>query len=210
MRPPPDDASPVREVALDASCPSCGTAGLQMRSMGLDIPYFGDALQTTVLCGACGFRHADVLLTRQGAPTRHTLRVPGAHDLSARVVRSSSCTVRVKELAAVIEPGPRSDAFISSAEGVLHRLRDILAFLARNGNTKPRREAARTSLERLARMIDGAEPFTLVLEDPFGNSAILHDGATVEPLSEREVRGLKTGVFTLELRPGGPRVRASP
>ena len=50
----------------------------------------------------------------------------------------------------------------------------------------------------------------VVLEDPFGNSAILHEAAEVRPLSDAEVRGLKTGVFTLELRPGGPRARASP
>jgi zinc finger protein len=181
-----------------------------MRSMALDLPYFGDALQTTVLCGECGFRHADVLLTKQGAPTRHTLRVRNGGDLRARVVRSSSCTVRVLEMEAVMEPGPRSEAFISNAEGVLHRFRDIFGFLARNANTKPRRDAARKSLERLAAMIEGREPFTLVLEDPFGNSAILHEDAVADPLSDKEVSRLKTGVFTLELRPSGPRSRASP
>jgi zinc finger protein len=108
-----------------------------------------------------------------------------------------------------MEPGPRSDAFISNAQGVLHRFRDIFEFLARNANTRPRREAARGSLERLAAMVDGREPFTLILEDPFGNSGILHDGARAEGLTDEELRGLKTGVFTLELRPGGPRARAS-
>ena len=202
--------SPVREVVLDAPCPVCAAPGLQMRSMALDIPYFGDALQTTILCEGCGFRHADVLLTNEGEPTRHALRVNDARDLSARVIRSSSCTVRVPELRAVMEPGPRSEAFISNAEGVLHRFRDIFEFLARNGNTKPRREAAGESLDNISRMIGGQVPFTVVLEDPFGNSAILHEAAEVRPLSDAEVRSLKTGVFTLELRPGGPRARASP
>ena len=209
VAPEVDDASPVREVTLDAPCPVCAAPGLQMRSMGLEIPFFGDALQTTILCRECGFRHADVLLTKQGDPTRHTLRIGTAGDLDARVVRSSSSTVRIPELGAVMEPGPRSDAFISNAEGVLHRFRDIFDFLARNANTKPRREAARASLTRLAAMIEGREPFTLILEDPFGNSGILHDGALVEGLTDGEIRGLKTGIFTLELRPGGPRARAS-
>ena len=204
-----DDASPVREVTLDAPCPVCGGPGLQMRSMALDIPSFGDALQTTILCGECGFRHADVLLTNQGPPTRHTLRIGSPDDLSARVVRSSSCTVRVPELGAVMEPGPRSEAFISTAEGVLHRFRDIFEFLARNANTKPRRDAARTSLDRLAGMVDGKEPFTVVLEDPFGNSGIPHEAARTDALTDAEVGRLKTGVFTLELRPDGPRTRAS-
>src|SRR3989304_1311752 len=65
---PADPASPVRDVALHAPCPMCGAANLRMRSLSMDIPYFGEALQTTVLCEACGFRHADVLLAGGGAP----------------------------------------------------------------------------------------------------------------------------------------------
>ena len=178
--------------------------------MSIDIPYFGDALQTTVLCEACGFRHADVLHTRQGDPTRHALRVGGPEDLDARVVRSASCTVRVPELGVVMEPGPRSDAFISNAEGVLHRFRDIYGFLTRNADTERARRRATKSLETINRMIDGREPFTLVLEDPSGNSAILHEAAEVRPLTEAEVRRLKTGVFTIEASRGGRRAPASP
>src|SRR3990170_4606625 len=100
-----DEDSPVREVALESACPMCGAQPLLMRSLRLDIPYFGDALQTTVLCRECGFRHEDVI---------------------ARVVRSSSCTIRIPEVGAVMEPGPQSEAFISNVEGVLGRFRDIL------------------------------------------------------------------------------------
>src|SRR3989442_1097514 len=180
-----------------------------MRPMALVIPYFGDALQTTVLCEGCGFRHADVLLTKEGPPTRHRLFVRGSSDLTARVVRSSSCTVRVPELGAEMEPGMRSEAFISTAEGVLHRFRDILGFLSRNGDTEDRRRAALKSLGTLEKMLNGKEPFTLVLEDPLGNSAILHDQAEVATLSKREAARLKTDRFTLELRPPGPRARVS-
>jgi zinc finger protein len=204
-----DPSNPVREDALDVSCPVCGAPHLKMRSLALDLPYFGDALQTTVLCEACGFRHADILLTNQGSPTRHSLRVLGPSDLNARVVRSSSCTVRVPEIGAVMEPGPRSEAFISNAEGVLHRFRDIFGFLARNADSEPRRRAARDSLDTIARMIEGHEPFTLILDDPFGNSAILHESTEVRPLTDREVRSLKTGVFTIEVRPRKPRSPAS-
>ena len=206
----PDPESPVGEVVLDSPCPMCGGRPLKMRTLGLDLPYFGDALQTTVLCGACGFRHADVLLSKEGRPTRHSLRVRDPADLSARVVRSSSCTVRVPELGAVMEPGPMSEAFVSNAEGVLHRFREILGFLTRNADSDGKRAAARASLTTISRMIDGREPFTLVLEDPFGNSAIVHEAADVRPLTDAEVRNLKTGVFALELRPRRPRDPASP
>ncbi|HLB68934.1 MAG TPA: ZPR1 zinc finger domain-containing protein [Thermoplasmata archaeon] len=201
--------SPVHEVALASACPMCGSHPLTMRSFRLDIPFFGDALQTTILCGPCGFRHADVIHTAQGSPTRHQLRVQRPDDLNARIVRSSSCTVRIPEIGGLMEPGPRSDAFISNAEGVLRRFRDILGFMSRNEETKARQAKARASLKAIDEMIDGQRPFTIVLEDPFGNSAILHEDVEDRPLTEDEIRNLKTGMFVLEL-PRGTQDHASP
>ncbi|OGS49784.1 MAG: hypothetical protein A3K65_01135 [Euryarchaeota archaeon RBG_16_68_12] len=200
----------MQETLLDAPCPMCGGRRLVLRSLQLDLPYFGDALATVVLCGDCGFRHADVLLTKEGRPTRYRLRVRGPADLSARVVHSSTCTIRIPELKAVMEPGQTSEAFVSNAEGVLLRFREVLGFLSRNAASRRKRAAAVASLETVARMIDGREPFTLVLDDPFGNSAILHEAAEVRPLTDAEVRGLKAGAFTVELRARAPRSPASP
>jgi len=205
-----DEDSPVREVALESACPMCGAQPLLMRSLRLDIPYFGDALQTTVLCRECGFRHADVIHTELGAPTRNTLRVRRAEDVNARVVRSSSCTIRIPEVGAVMEPGPQSEAFISNVEGVLGRFRDILGFLVRNAESDRRRAEARASLRAVDEMVEGRRPFTVILDDPFGNSGILHDEAEVRPLTEHEVKNLKTGMFVLEPGPSGVRPRASP
>ncbi len=108
-----------------------------------------------------------------------------------------------------MEPSMRSESFISNAEGVLRRFRGVFEFLARNGDSDARRRAARKSLGVLERMIDGREPFTLVLEDPSGNSAILHEAAEVRTLSEREARRLKQNSFTMDLRPDASRARAS-
>jgi len=108
-----------------------------------------------------------------------------------------------------MEPSMRSESFISNAEGVLRRFRGVFEFLARNGDSEARRRAARKSLGVLERMIDGREPFTLVLEDPSGNSAILHEAAEVRTLSEREARRLKQNSFTMDLRPDASRTRAS-
>lgn len=205
----PDGDSPVREVALESACPLCDAQPLRMRSFRLDIPYFGDALQTTVLCGECGFRQADVIHTEQKPPTRHTFLVRRAEDVNARVVRSASCTIRIPELGAIMEPGPQSEAFISNVEGVLRRFRDTLGFLVRNAETEERRAEARASIGAVDEMVEGRRPFTVILDDPFGNSGILHDEAELRPLTEREVKNLKTGMFVLELGPSGARPRAS-
>jgi len=169
----------------------CGGSSLVMRSVPLDLPYFGEALQTTVVCQSCSFRHPDLLLTREAQPARYELSVAGPHDLSARVVRSASGTIRVPELRATIEPGPRAEAFVSNAEGVLRRLRDIADFGVRASETPAARRTAERIVATIDAMIAGGRPFTLIIEDPTGNSAILHARARKRTLTETEARRLK-------------------
>jgi len=183
----------MREVAVDGTCPLCGGTSLVMRSLPLDLPYFGEALQTTIVCHSCSFRHPDLLLTREAEPVRYELRIVGAHDLSARVVRSASGTIRIPELRAAIEPGPRAEAFVSNAEGVLRRLRDIADFGVRAADGSRAREMAKRTVATIDTMIAGERPFTLIIEDPTGNSAILHDRARKDVLGETEARRLKRG-----------------
>lgn len=165
-----------------------------MRSLPLNIPYFGDALQTTVLCQSCSFRHPDLLLMNQGPPMRYELRIDSPGDLTARIARSSACTVRVPELHARIEPGLRAEAFVTNAEGVLRRIRDITAFLVRNANGPAAKRTAESTIRTLDEMIAGRRPFTIVLEDPTGNSAIVHERAQKTILTDREAQRLKRAV----------------
>ena len=48
-------------------------------------------------------------------------------------------------------------------------------------------------------MRDGkAPPCTVILEDPFGNSAILAEGAQREPISEADAELLKVGMLVYD------------
>jgi zinc finger protein len=81
-----------------------------------DVPYFGEAMLIAGVC-SCGFRHSDTILLCQKEPARYSLEVTDLEDLNARVIRSSSGTIRVLELGVDIEPGPASDLHISNVEG---------------------------------------------------------------------------------------------
>jgi zinc finger protein len=187
-----------RELAVDARCPACHGAGLTLRTMTQTMPYFGDVLLTTVQCDRCGFRHSDTMVMQQRPAARHTLRVERAEDLEARVVRSHSGTYRVPELGFSAEPGEGSESFVSNVEGVLDRVQEVLVRARLMFPDPPRRERAEELLGRLARMMEGREPFTLVVEDPFGNSAILSERARQELLSEEEAGKLRTGMVILD------------
>ena len=181
----------MQEIPVDGLCPTCGQATLLLRTLPMEIPFFGDALQTATLCRSCTYRQADLILSREGSPLRYELRVESPDDLDARVVRSGSGTIRVPEVGMTVEPGPRAEAFVSNAEGVLRRLQDIIGFAMRHADSEVSRKKAKRLAGRVDRMIAGQTPFTLIIDDPTGNSAILHDRATKRALTVAQARRLK-------------------
>ncbi len=172
---------------------------MTLRSLDLDLPYFGEALQTTLVCTACGYRHGDLLLSRHREPVRATLRVAGPECLSARVARSSSGTIRIPELGAAMEPGPRAEAFVSNVEGVVRKFLDVVRGQEAVAETTAERNRLRGVRSRIESMADGREPFTFILEDPTGNSDIFHADAVRETLSAQDAARLKSSEAVLDL-----------
>lgn len=199
-KPAPEFASgPIRETTLDAPCPVCGHSPLTLRSLEMDLPYFGDAIQTTLACIACGYRHGDLLLTRHREAIRITLRVVRPEQLSDRVARSSSATIRIPELGAAMEPGPRADAFVSNVEGVLRRFLSVVQGQEAVADTRSARATLVRVRQRIEGMIEGKEPFTFIIEDPAGNSDVQDDEAVRDFLSPEEAAALKSSETMVDL-----------
>lgn len=183
--------------AEETPCPACNDEdGLEMRSITHEMPHVGEVVETVLDCDNCGFRSTTTMIAEQDEAVRYELEVAG-DGLTARVVRSTSCTVRVPDLGIDIEPAHASDAYITNVEGVLKRIERVLGHVRR---TEDGDEADKADelLTKLQRMIDGDRSFTLILEDPFGNSAIVHDDVASRPLSDEEVDQLRTGQTTFK------------
>jgi zinc finger protein len=171
---------------------------LTMASITVNVPYFGDGMETTLRCGACGFRHADFMILSQKEPLRLEFRAETPEDLTVRVIRSNSGTIRIPELGFTAEPSPLSESYVSNMEGVLDRAKDILlTALEFNGDDPAKVALLQDYLSRYERMIGGHMPFSLVIDDPFGNSAILSDRVQRRALTPEEVETLKTGMVIL-------------
>lgn len=182
-----------------AVCPACGHRGLDYNAENIDLPYLGASLETMLRCPECGFRHTDFVLLETKDPLRVSYRITSEADMSVRVVRSSSGTIRIPELGIVIEPGVASEAFITNIEGILVRIEKVLAQLLRDATDDPQRARIEGLQATLEAMRDGkAVPATLVLEDPFGNSSILAEKAVQEPILPEEAERLKVGAFVFD------------
>ncbi|MGQ0535464.1 MAG: ZPR1 zinc finger domain-containing protein [Methanobacteriota archaeon] len=185
---------------LDAKCPACGRATLQIRSFTHEVPYFGEALETLLLCVDCGYRHVDFTILEQREPMRYALACRGRDDFGVRVIRSNTGTFQVPELGFTAEPTQLSESFVSNVEGVLERVKKAFETALAGAEDEPQAQEIRLRLARLDRMLLGEDEFTLVLEDPLGNSMIVSDKAERRKLTDEEVRRLEDGLPVLDLK----------
>ncbi|HDN74352.1 MAG TPA: ZPR1 zinc finger domain-containing protein [Archaeoglobus sp.] len=178
-------------------CPKCGRE-LKVKTVTYPTPYFGEILLTSLTC-ECGFKYANTLILGFNYPVRFTIKI-NKETLYTKVVRSTSCTIRIPEIQTSIEPGPASQAFITNLEGILRRVEDAVRMAMRwHSHDIKKVERCKQILEKINRTIEGNEELTLILEDPLGNSAIISDQAFKERMSEDEIRELKTGMYELDV-----------
>ncbi len=188
------------KLTTTANCPVCSSV-IEFDWETQDIPYFGEAMLIAGVC-SCGFRHSDTILLCQKEPARYSLEVTDLEDLDARVIRSSSGTIRVPELGVDIEPGPASESYVSNVEGVLDRIEGIVDFATRSAQDAGSSEATEKGesiLESISLARQGKFKLTMVIEDPLGNSAIASEKAVRTLLTDEEIASLQTGMMLLDI-----------
>jgi len=181
-------------------CPSCNRKSLRVNNTIISIPYFGEVLDFTILCSNCGYRKADIMPIEIKEPSRYSLNVKSACDASIRIVKSSTCTIRIPELGVTVEPGPISEGYISNVEGLLSRISKVIGMGMKMGEDEEKKNG-KDLIERIDRLIEGQETVCIILEDPLGYSAIASDKAIREPLTKEELKDLKYGDSDFEIIP---------
>ena len=184
----------MQEVPVEIPCPVCKVEGkVAMMTHVDEIPYFGEHTQVTVLCNACGWRQTDFIPAEGKKPGASTLVISKPEHMQARVIRSSSCTVKLVELDLEVNPGSASTGYVSNVEGVIDRFMDVIIMVTRQayiGDTemsdiKRLQEMHTALLELKEDPIPNA--LTLELLDPNGHSQIIHEDASMRELDEKEL-----------------------
>ncbi|MAV57899.1 MAG: ZPR1 zinc finger domain-containing protein [Candidatus Thalassarchaeaceae archaeon] len=185
------------ESSVEQSCPICGNENsLKMMAHSSEIPYFGEHTQITMSCNSCGWRVTDFIPAEGKKAGSWTLIVSSTEHISARVVRSSSCTVRIAELGLEVTPGSSSTGYISNVEGVLDRFASAIGTIRRQADVE-NDEVTKTKCDELLSKIDmvksGELVVTLELLDPVGHSQILHEEAVSSEISDEDAKELDPG-----------------
>ena len=176
-------------------CPLCGKE-IVTNWVQDNIPFFGEVMHITSMC-ECGFRFTDTLILAQHKPVHYEMAVRTRDDIDARIVRSTSGTIRIPELGVDMEPGPASESFISNIEGVLDRVANILEMVVR-WNEDDKTQRAEELLSNIEKIKAGEFGITVIIEDPLGNSAIISENAICRELTQEEANCLKTGMIVFE------------
>jgi len=183
---------------VDLPCPICNSQGqVGMMTHVDEIPYFGEHVQLTLLCDDCGWRQTDFIPAEGRKPGAHSILVNKSEHLSSRVVRSSSCTVRIPELDLEVTPGTAATGYVTNVEGMFNRFIEVVEMVYRQVIEDDIDSATEVAemLVALNAITDGLfeRPMTLELLDPHGLSQILHVDAIERDLSEIELERLPVG-----------------
>ncbi|MFH1224278.1 MAG: ZPR1 zinc finger domain-containing protein [Candidatus Diapherotrites archaeon] len=181
-------------------CANCGEPAKIVQTVRA-VQHFGKVIMLTMSCPACGFRFVDVFSAGVRKPSRFEAKVSGANDLRTKIVRSSSSTIRIPELGVTIEPAALSEGYISNLEGLLERIESAASILASSadGEGKPNADAA---LEKIRSAKNGSEKFTVIIEDPLGNSALIGKKVSHRALTKAEIKKLRVPMQVFDLGRG--------
>ena len=172
-------------TVVPGPCPSCSKE-IEYLYQTENIPYFSEILLVSANCLSCGYRYVDTQLLKSAEPCRYEFFLSGAEDISVRVIRSMTATIKIPEMGVQIDPGPACQGFVTNIEGVLDRIENIVRGALIWAENEERENATKL-LDQIGKARAGALPFTLIIEDPSGNSAIISEKVKKTPLeTDRE------------------------
>ena len=187
------------DSVVELPCPVCNVENnLMMRTHSAEIPYFGEHTQVTLMCDSCGWRQTDFIPADGVKPGGWSLCIDNLSKLSARIVRSSSCTVCIPELDLEVNPGSSNAGYVTNAEGILMRFAGVVKMITNDLRADDDEEVLKRCDELAASIAavksgDCDHPLHIVLLDPRGHSQILHENAEPRELAADELERLPVG-----------------
>ncbi|GJQ10027.1 hypothetical protein GpartN1_g1818.t1 [Galdieria partita] len=174
-----NDQSPIARdevVKLSSNCPCCGLLG-ENRIHCTDIPYFKQVLIISFTCQYCGYKtnHIQSGWGVEDYGKRITLHVHTSDDLSRSILLSDTCHIWIPEISLQVQ----GESFCkwSTVEGILkdivENMENQYSFVLGDSVDPEEREKWQSFLQQLKKIANGEQlEFTLVLDDPAGNSYI--------------------------------------
>jgi zinc finger protein len=182
-----------------ARCPSCDTESVKAFQTEYEVEHFGTVLLSVATCQRCGYKHSDVMTLTGRKPTVLSVCVNSLEDLKIPVIKSGTASIIIPDFGVTIAPGPYSESYTSNVEGILQRVEGAVTFLLNSAKGKNLKKAERM-LKKIRVARETKPHFTLMINDPFGNSALVSPDPNrigKRKLMRRELLAVKFGRYAL-------------
>lgn len=164
----------VQPTEIESLCMNCYKNG-KTRLLLTKIPFFREIIISSFTCSHCHWTNTEIQSAGriQEQAVSYTLQIKSKEDMNREVVKTDSATIRIPELDFEIPPFTQKGS-LSTIEGLLGR---AVAGLEQD---QPIRRATDSEvadkidqfIQKLKRLKDVEEPFTLIIDDPSGNSFV--------------------------------------
>ena len=154
-------------------CPHCYKESLEVYEVLYSIPNFGNVLLISNTCSNCGFKFVDLQYLEQKKYYKIMYSIEDKRDIYETLIfRSKTCKISSPELGFNISPGIASEPMITTIEGLLNKVKDYaITMYVLNEDVETKNKVIEF-LETIDKALKGEIKFTIILEDPLGNSAI--------------------------------------
>ncbi|KAL8782669.1 MAG: hypothetical protein Q9213_005208, partial [Squamulea squamosa] len=168
--------------SLPTPCPGC-TKPAHLNLQLLNIPFFKQVVVSAVMCTECNYRSSDVKTGGEIPPLgkKIYLDVRDPLDLQRDILKSETCFLKIDEINVEVAPGTMGGRF-TTVEGLLTQIRDDTRGTVfdtddpegSGGDSMPapKREAWNRFFDKIDQAIKGELKYTILLEDPLGNSYV--------------------------------------
>ncbi|XP_063799355.1 zinc finger protein ZPR1 [Pseudophryne corroboree] len=161
-------------VEIESLCMSCYQNGVT-RLLFTKVPFFKEIIVSSFTCDSCGWCNTEIQsagrIMEQGV--RYSLRVRNRRDVNREVVKTDYATTRIPEIDFEI-PACTQKGALTTIEGILERT--IVGLQQEQPLRRAEDEQVAQKIDdfitKLQNMKAGETPFTIVVDDPSGNSFV--------------------------------------
>lgn len=166
-----DDMQPT---VIESLCMNCYENG-STRLLLTKIPFFKEIIISSFACAHCNWSNTEIQSAGriQDQGVTYTLRVRSKQDLNRELVKADSATTRIPELDFEI-PAYTQKGSLSTIEGLIERAAAGLEQEQpiRKATVPEVAEKIDKFIEKLKKLKDVEQEFTVVIDDPSGNSFV--------------------------------------
>ncbi|KAJ3025165.1 UNVERIFIED_CONTAM: hypothetical protein HDU68_007413 [Siphonaria sp. JEL0065] len=170
-----DDELANEVHVFHGNCSRCN-APSDTRMHIMEIPHFKEVVIMATDCELCGYKSNEVKAGGAISPVgkKITLKIRDLEDLNRDILKSETCGLEIPEIELDLTTGTLGGRF-TTVEGLLSQVYDEIEktaapFSSGDSGSKERREAFDRFLAKLKMALRVEMPFTLILDDPLGNS----------------------------------------